>query len=120
MVANTFSFITQPFRYAEQADAAVRTNYQLSRQVQIEGRLTNLTDADALAVILHNILKAPRQRFEVTVLGINIMVPSSLDGQTPCALLTNDRFNLQSGLVVLIPDFTINPGTGQTVLRCWG
>jgi hypothetical protein len=122
MMADTsvYSFITQPYRYAEKVDQTVRTNYALARAVEIQGRMTNLTDADAVAATIHGLLKAPRQRFEVVVLGVNVMTLSMLDGQTPCAVLTTDRFNLQNGLLVLVPDFTIDLGNGQTTLRCWG
>lgn len=117
---SVYSFITQPFRYSEQVDQNVRLNFALARAVEIEGRMTNLADADAVAATLHSILKAPRTRFEVPVIGVNVMTLSMLDGKTPCAMLTSDRFNLSQGLLVLIPDFTINLGSGQTVLRCWG
>jgi hypothetical protein len=117
---SVYSFITQAFRYSEKVDQTVRTNFALARAVEIDGRLTNLADADAVATTLHAILKAPRVRFEVPVLGVNVMTLSMLDGQTPCAMLTSDRFNLSQGLLVLIPDFTINLGSGQTILRCWG
>jgi len=119
-MASVYSFITQAFRYSEQVDQTVRTNFPLARAIEIEGRMTNLADANAVSATLHSILKAPRTRFEVPVLGVNVMTLSMLDGQTPCAMLTSDRFNLSQGLLVLIPDFTINLGAGQTILRCWG
>ena len=120
MADSVYSFITQPFRYAEKVDQTVRTTYALARTIQIDGRMTNLSDADAVATTIHNILKAPRLRFEVPVIGVDVMTLAMLDGQTPCATLTSDRFNLQNGLLVLVPDFTINLGNGQTTLRCWG
>lgn len=119
-MASIYSFITQAFRYSEKVDQVVRTNFALARTLEIEGRITNVDDADAVAETIFNIMKAPRIRFEVPVLGVNVMTLSMLDGKTPCAMLTSDRFNLSAGLLVLIPDFTINLGSGQTTLRCWG
>lgn len=117
---SVYTFITQPFRYAEIFDQTVRAQYTLARSVEIEGRFTNLADAQSVGATLADLLKAPRVRFEVPVLGVNVVNPSMFDGQTPCAILSSDRFNLQAGRLVLIPDFTLNLNSGQTVLRCWG
>ena len=116
----TYDFITQPFRYATAFDSGVRNQYALARQVEIEGRHTNLADAEVTADILFGILKAQRYRFNVTVLGVDVIDPSAFDGTPPCATLFSDRFNLQSGRLVLVPDFLIDPNQGHTILRCWG
>jgi hypothetical protein len=115
-----FSVITQPYRYSVQIDATVRTTYELARQVEIESALTNLADADAVALELFNILKFPRQRFDVPVIGVDVVNLSMYDGLPPCATLTDSRFGLQAGKLIVIPDFTIDLSVGQTVLRCWG
>lgn len=116
----TYSFITEPFRYADKFDNAVRSTYGLARQVELASTFTNMTDADYEAGVLFDILKAPRQRFEVVVLGVNVVNLSMYDGGIPCATLLSDRFNLQSGKLVAIPEFVLNLGEGQTILRCWG
>lgn len=115
-----YSFITQPFRYSVQSDSAVRTAYALARQVEIASALTNMTDANVVAAELFNILKSPRQRFDVPVIGVDIMTIDQFDGQVPCALLMSSRWGLSAGKLVAIPDFTIDLSSGQTVLRCWG
>lgn len=114
------SFITRPFRYAEKVDTAIRDKFPLARQVDLNSRFTNLADADAIGNDIFAILKNPRQRFEVPVMGIDIVNLSMFDGSPPCAVLTTDRWGLDQGIIVVIPDFTINIGAGQTVLRCWG
>lgn len=118
--ATIYSFITQPFRYAERVDQTVRTRHALARTIEIEGRLTNLSDAEAVATTLHDILKAPRMRFDVPVLGVDVMTLSMLDGYPPTATLISDRFGLDQGRLVIIPDFTVDLRSGQTTLRCWG
>lgn len=116
-----FSFITKPYRYSVQADTAVRTTHELARQVEIDSWLTLKADADVVGAELFNILKAPRQRFDVPVLGVDVINLSMYDGGVPCATLLSDRFGLSgAGKLVAIPDFTIDFGVGQTVLRCWG
>lgn len=117
---SVFGFITQPFRYATKIDAAVRSTYELARQVELDTALTSLADANALATELFDILKAPRQRFDVPVLGVDVVNLAMYDGQAPCAMLTHSRFDLSAGKLVIIPDFTIDLAAGQTVLRCWG
>ena len=117
---SVFAFITQPFRYSAKSDASVRTTHTLARQVEVEGALTNLTDADVVAQELFDILKFPRQRFDVPVLGVDVINLSMYDGQPPCATLLDNRFGLSAGKLVVIPDFTIDLSAGQTVLRCWG
>lgn len=117
---NVFNFITQPWRYATQADLSIRNTYELARVVEIEGAYTSLADATTVSSVLFDILKSPRQRFDVPVLGVDIITPGMFDGQTPCAMLTHSRFGLSAGKLVIIPDYTIDPGSGQTILRCWG
>lgn len=115
-----FSFITQPYRYSIQSDSAVRTAYDLARQIEMPSMLTSLADADAVALELFNILKSPRQRFDVPVIGIDVVAIDQFDGNVLCATLLHDRWGLSGGKVVAIPDFTIDLSAGQTVLRCWG
>ncbi len=82
--------------------------------------VTNMADAATVAAELFNILKFPRQRFDVPVIGIDVVNLSMYDGACVCATLTNTRFGLNVGKLVVIPDFTIDLSAGQTVLRCWG
>lgn len=117
---NVYNFITQPWRYATQQDVTIKTNYPLAREVEIEGAYTALSDATTMSLTLFNILKAPRQRFDVPVLGIDVVTPAMFDGAAPCATLFHSRFGLSAGKLVIIPDFTIDFGNGQTILRCWG
>jgi hypothetical protein len=119
-IANVYSFITAPFRYSNQVDAAVRATYPLARQVEMDSTLTNLADADAVAATLFNILKAPRFRFEVEVLGLTLINPDMFDGAVPCATLSHPRFNLSAGRLVAIPDFDLDLTRGVSILRCWG
>lgn len=114
------SFITKPFRYAEQVDDNIRTKFTLSRSIDIDARFTNLVDANAVGQEIFSILKNPRQRFEVPVVGIDIVTLSMFDGYPPCAVLSTDRWGLSQGIIVVVPDFIIKPGDGQTILRCWG
>lgn len=117
---SVYSFITQPFRYAERFDTGVRDSYALARTVQIDGSYTNLSNANTMAQILFDILKSPRQRFDVVVHGVNVVNLSMYDGYAPCAVLVHDRFDLSGGKAVIIPEFSIDLGAGQTTLRCWG
>ena len=117
---SVYSFITQPFRFSTQTDPSIRVAYDLARQVEIDASLSNLADAAAVALELFNILKSPRQRFDVPVIGVNIITVDMFDGQVPCATLLSDRWGLTAGKLVAIPDFTIDLAAGQTVLRCWG
>ena len=91
--------------------------------LELNTPLTNLSDATDISQTIFGILKAPRVRFEVPVIGINVVTLSMYDGTVPfpCATLISDRFGLTgAGRIVLIPEFTINLDKGQTVLRCWG
>lgn len=117
---SVYSFITQPYRYAANQDTAVRTAYELARQVEVDGGLTNLADAATVGLELFNILKLPRLRFEVAVLGVDVINLSMFDGAAPCATLLDSRFDLSAGKLVVIPDYTIDLSAGQTILRCWG
>lgn len=117
---SVYSFITNPWRYAEASDQTVRTLYPLARTIQIDGKLTNLSDAEAVKTEIFNLVKSQRFRFEVVVSGVDIVTPNSFDGAPLCATLSSDRFGLQAGRLVLIPDFTINLNKGETTLRCWG
>jgi hypothetical protein len=115
-----YSFITQPYRYSTQSDPTIRTAYDLARQVEIDSALTNQVDADTVSLELFNIIKSPRQRFDVPVIGVSVINIDMYDGGVPCATLLHDRWGLSGGKLVAIPDFTIDLSTGQTVLRCWG
>lgn len=117
---SVYTFITKPFRYSVQSDTAVRTAYSLAKQVEINSALTNMADADTVALELFNILKSPRQRFDVPVIGVDVVNLAMYDGLPPCATLLSDRWGLSAGKLVVIPDFTIDLSAGQTVLRCWG
>ncbi len=117
---SVYSFITEPFRFVDKFDAGVRASYELARQIEIEGAFTSLANADTVAQILFDILKSPRQRFDVPVLGVDIINLGMFDGQVPAATLISDRFGLTAGKPVIIPDFTIDLNAGQTILRCWG
>jgi len=117
---SVYSFITKPYRFSVQQDATLRTAYQLARQIEIDSALTNMADADTVSLELFNILKLPRQRFDVPVIGIDVINLGMYDGGVPCATLLHDRWGLAAGKLVAIPDFTIDLGKNQTVLRCWG
>jgi hypothetical protein len=115
-----YTFITAPFRYQSASSDDIRNAFSLARSIEIDSRLTNLYDASAIASTIFDILAAPRVRFEVPVLGVNIINASMYNGQTPCATLMQNRFNMQTGRLVIIPEFRIDLNTGQTILRCWG
>jgi len=117
---SVYSFITKPYRFSTASDNAIKTAYSLARQVEIETYLTTLADAATIAAELFNILKSPRQRFDVPVIGVDIITLAMYDGLPPCATLISDRWALSGGKLVVIPDFTIDLSMGQTVLRCWG
>ncbi|MBA3240923.1 MAG: hypothetical protein H0T60_06820 [Acidobacteria bacterium] len=116
----SYSFITKPFRYAVNADLTIRNTYALARQVELETALTNVADATTIGAVLFNILKSPRIRFEVPVIGLDVISMTMYDGGVPCATLISDRFSLQAGKLVAIPDFTMDLASGRTILRCWG
>jgi len=119
-VSGVYSFITNAFRYAEAFDNAIRSTYPLARSIEIQGKLTSLTDAEAMKAQIFDVVKSQRFRFETTVIGIDLITPDSFDGVPPCAMLYSDRFGLTGGRLVMIPDFTLDLDKGQTTLRCWG
>ena len=116
---SVFSFITQPWRYSVQADTAVRTAYELARQVEINSYLTDMDDADDVALELFNILKSPRQRFDVPVIGIDVVTLEMYDGLPPMAVLMNDRFMGEKSNVILNGTFASaanwNLGSGWSI-----
>lgn len=119
---STYSFITAPYRWVDHFDATIRESFDLARQLELPSAVSNINDADVLAETLFDILKSPRVRFEVPVVGVNVIMPSMYSGVVPfpCATLYSDRFGLSGGRVVLVPEYAVNLNEGQTVLRCWG